>query len=220
MITPKIYFIPGTGADWRLFNVLKRDGLEFEVLEFIPHQPKETLQEYAVRLGEGIDTSKPFIIGGVSLGGMMAMEVARVMNPELTIMISSVARSSEFPFYLKILRYLPFQRWVSGSVLKALTPHGSLPKDKEIRTWAKELREEADPKLVKWAVNGCITWRNTFAPENLIRIHGSRDPLFPPFLLKGDYHKIKGGNHMMVMGKAPEIHKIIQRELARWQANQ
>lgn len=215
MNIPTIYFIPGTGADWRLFNVLKRDGMKFKVLEFIPHRPKEKLKEYAMRLAEGIDTSKPYIIGGVSFGGMLAMEIARVMKPELTIMISSVARSSEFPFYLKVFRFIPFQRWFSGSTLKALTPQGKLPKDEEIQTWANDLRREADPKLIKWTVNACITWRNEYVPEKLLRIHGTRDPLFPTFLLKGDYHKIKGGNHMMVMGRAAEIHQLIQSELSR-----
>jgi surfactin synthase thioesterase subunit len=74
---PKLYLIPGMGADARLFEGLRREGLEFEVLEFIPPVKGESLREYALRMGERIDTTKPYVLGGQSLGGTMATEIAQ-----------------------------------------------------------------------------------------------------------------------------------------------
>ena len=78
---PKLYLIPGMGADARLFEGLRREGLEFEVLEFIPPVKGESLREYALRMGERIDTTKPYVLGGQSLGGTMATEIASVLQP-------------------------------------------------------------------------------------------------------------------------------------------
>lgn len=209
---PKIYLIPGLGGDYRLFTGLREEGLQFEVLEFIAPVKGESLVEYAGRLSQGIDQSQPFMVGGVSLGGIMALEVARYVSPEKIILISSVKNSREFPFYLQMFRYLPLYRPFSGEFYKKHAPRDSR---KGMPAYKYDLldamRTDADPVFVKWAVNAVVNWKRRETPENVIHIHGTRDLMFPGMLL-GPRHKIPKGRHVMVLSQADEVMALL-REL-------
>lgn len=217
MNLPKIYFIPGLGADQRVFTKLKELGLEFEVIEFIEPIPGESLPDYALRLSEPIDKSQPFILGGMSLGGIMTMEIAKVLNPELIIIISSVTTSREFPFYFQTFRYLPLHRILPAKFLKRMAPQ-SRPKDESVRFLLKGQRRDADPHFIKWAIGAVVHWRNKEVPEHLIRLHGTRDLMFPGILC-GPRTKISKGTHVMVLSKAQEVHGHLMDGLKKWQEN-
>ena len=76
-----IYFISGLGADRRAFERLKLPG-EFSLhyLEWIKPRIKESLNEYAKRLADTIDTAKPFSIVGLSMGGMIASAMTQFLH--------------------------------------------------------------------------------------------------------------------------------------------
>ncbi len=211
MKLPPIYFIPGLGADHRVFKRLKDHGLEFEVLEFIPAVPGEDLRQYALRMAEGIDHSQPYILGGMSLGGIISVEIAKVHDPSLLLMISSVPTSREFPFYLQTFRYLPVHRILPAKFIKALAPK-SRPKDPEVRELLKGQRQDADPAFVKWAVDAVVNWRNREVPEKLIRLHGTRDLLFPGVLC-GPRTKVPKGTHTMILSQAEVVHQKLLHEI-------
>lgn len=210
---PKIYLIPGLGADGRLFTGLREEGLEFEVLEFIRPKKGESLHEYAGRLAEPIDQSQPFIVGGVSLGGIISVEVARHKQPEKVLLISSVKNSREFPFYFRLLRFLPLHRVVSGNFYKKYAPKDSRKGMPEYKYQILDaMREDADPWFVKWAVDAVIRWKCKESPQNLIHIHGTRDLMFPGFML-GERHKIPKGRHVMVLARADKVMQVLRREV-------
>ncbi|MEM7036218.1 MAG: alpha/beta hydrolase [Bacteroidota bacterium] len=211
---PKIYFVPGLGADRRLFMELRNEGLHFEVLEFIPHLKGESLRDYAHRLAAGIDASQPHILGGVSLGGMMATEIARITQPEKLILISTVKNSREFPFYLKTFRYLPLYRLVSGRFLVRHAPRERRKNLLPAHADALDgMREDADPEFVKWAIGAVLNWRRGGQPEHAVHIHGTKDRLFPGWHM-GERVRIKGGSHVMVLTHAAEIVAKIRAHLA------
>jgi pimeloyl-ACP methyl ester carboxylesterase len=226
---PKLYFIPGMGADGRLFEGLKREGLEFEVIEFIPPIKGESLREYALRLAEKIDTSKPFVLGGQSLGGVMATEIAQVLKPEKLILISSVKHSREFPFYYKLGRYLPVHRLFSG---RWFVQHGPRARVRHLPEWQRDIlkgmRRDANAEFVEWAVNAVVNWRSVGASKRLalesgclkvgnidcLHIHGTRDLVLPGVFVRGRI-KVRHGQHVMVLTHAKEIVAEILRFLGR-----
>jgi hypothetical protein len=75
----KIYFISGLGADKRIFSFLDLSFCEPVFVDRITPLKNESLQGYALRLGKNIPGKDPVIIG-ISFGGMLATEIAKV-NP-------------------------------------------------------------------------------------------------------------------------------------------
>ncbi|SDF62642.1 Thioesterase domain-containing protein [Pedobacter terrae] len=76
------YFISGLGADQRIFSRLKlSEKISIIHVEWINPNKNETLEVYAERLSRIIDTSKPFALVGVSFGGMIAVELAKLLKP-------------------------------------------------------------------------------------------------------------------------------------------
>lgn len=210
---PDLYLIPGLGGDARLFEGLRREGLEFKVLEFIRPKRRETLAQYARRMAESIDTDRPFVIGGVSLGGMLSVEIAKATNPEKVVLISSVKNRREFPLFFKVGRFIPVHRLVSGELWKKYAPR---ERTRDFEPWqAKalaEMRVDADPYFIRWAVHAVLHWRNREVPENLVHIHGTEDRMFPSRWL-GKRIEIPQGKHVMVLTRAKELVPIIRNEL-------
>ncbi|WP_093825084.1 alpha/beta fold hydrolase [Spirosoma endophyticum] len=103
----KIYFISGLGADKRIFQKLVLptffEPVYIELLT--PHQ-NESLPNYAGRMALSIDSIQPFYIVGISFGGMLATEIAKLIRPQKTILISSVSTSNQLPWYYHLgVRY-------------------------------------------------------------------------------------------------------------------
>ena len=98
----KAYFISGLGADKKAFQKIKLpSGYESVYLDWIPPQKNESLGNYARRFSSLIKNDDAFILIGLSFGGMLASEIARLRRPMKTIIISSLASSNELPWYFK-----------------------------------------------------------------------------------------------------------------------
>ena len=96
-----IYLISGLGADERVFQNLDFGRLKPKFIKWIEPKDNETIQEYALRLSEQIDTNKPIILG-VSFGGMIAIEIAKQIDYQQVILISSAKTKTEIPLIYRI----------------------------------------------------------------------------------------------------------------------
>lgn len=214
-ITKTIYLIPGVGANDLIFQNLDLAGYEVVHLQWPRHSAREPLQQYVRKLLPQIKKDTRPVLIGMSFGGIVAMELAKLVNPHKTILISSIKTYHERPLKLLFLNSLKFHRLVPGKLVI------------EFRFWIKwflgklttqefelidEMIKEVDVEFNEWAVDQVIHWKNEEVPENLIHIHGTRDRIFPHFYIK-DAIWIKGGTHFMVVNRAKEISKIIKKEL-------
>jgi pimeloyl-ACP methyl ester carboxylesterase len=218
---PPIYLLPGLGADHRLFQPLIDLGLPVTPVDFIRPEGDESLVAYAARMAAHIATlhggplvGSPHYIGGVSLGGVIATEVARITQPTKTLLISTVVRSREIPPYFKFFRYVPLHRVISADFLRKYAPRerygGMNPAYRKI---LDDMRNEADPKFLRWAMHAIVTWRQPIALDNIIRIHGSYDMMFPGILL-GPRDRVPKAGHTMVMTHAPAVADWLRRQLS------
>ena len=96
-MTPSVYFLPGLGADKRLFEKQLQAGLPITILEWKTPNKNESIQAYTERMAADIPQTDNLIIGGVSLGGIMAIEIAKIVKPKKVIIISSIKNRSELP---------------------------------------------------------------------------------------------------------------------------
>src|SRR5947209_20272187 len=116
------YFISGLGADERVFENLKiKEGITLRYIHWIEPLKKESLKEYIDRLMIQVDTSDQFILIGMSLGGIIAVEMNKICQPLRTIIISSVCTTKEFSFLFRLIHFFQLQKITPAFLFKTPT---------------------------------------------------------------------------------------------------
>ncbi|HVM89119.1 MAG TPA: alpha/beta hydrolase [Puia sp.] len=217
----KVYFISGLAADSRVFTYIKLpDNCETVYLEWIKPLHNESLKSYAMRLAQQIDTSKPFSVIGLSMGGMIASEIAQLVKPSVTILISSVPVSSHLPFYFKVAGKLRLHKFVTARMVKsaAVIKRFFTAETNEDKVMIRQIIKESDAGFIHWAINAILKWRNDQFPASYIHIHGTRDEVLPIRCTKPT-HIIFGAGHLMIMTHAGQLNKILSEVLANVKVN-
>lgn len=210
----RIYLIPGLGVDHRIFMNLDLPGYELKYIRWIVPHRNEALRDYALRLTEQIDTSQPFILAGLSLGGMCATEIANVLKPEKVILISSCKTSDELPLYLKMFRFFPVHRLLGDKfyirmAVKIYRVFGF--RRNQVKLFA-DMLNEMPPGYFMRACNLIINWNNKTHRET-IHIHGDRDMILP-FRNVSNPIRVKRGSHVMLLNQPEEVSRIIMDALS------
>jgi pimeloyl-ACP methyl ester carboxylesterase len=212
----KAYFISGLGADKRAFYKIQLP-LNYEPvhLDWIKPLPNESFPDYAKRFSELIEPGEDFILIGLSFGGMLASEIAKLISPRQIIIISSVSCYNELPWYFKMGGRVGLHRIISPSVYKQATLLNRFmgAGDKEMKAIVYSYVNNIDPAFIRWSLNIIVNWTHSERHMNLIHIHGSNDHLLPCKYVKADYI-VENGGHLMVMNKAEEVNRILGQLLA------
>lgn len=211
----KVYFVSGLAADRTVFRHIRLpQPHEIVHLDWIEPLPGEPLSAYALRLSEPIDTSGPFALLGLSMGGMMVTEIALHKTPQRTILVSSIPLSAQLPPYfrwlgrLKLHTVLPIGFFLNASLVKRLFS----TETREDKAVLRRMIRRADPRFIRWAMGAILSWNNAVLPPGLVQIHGTHDELLPIRFTKPT-HRIRGGGHLMVMNRAAEINTVLDEML-------
>lgn len=209
-----IYLFPGVGCDDKVFKNLELPDYEMVPVMWLSPLEGETLKEYVKRLLPQITAPEPILLG-LSFGGIVSIEVSKLIKTHKVIIISSIKTYHERPmkmsllYLMKFYRILParlavrfrfWQRWAIGNL------------NYDEKNLVEEMIENIDLRFNKWAVDQAIHWDNTEIPKNIIHIHGDEDNIFPHIYIR-NYHRIRGGTHFMIVRHAKQISHIILREL-------
>lgn len=213
----KAYCISGLGADERIFCKLHfPDGWEPVYLKWIQPEGDEPLAQYALRLSEKIDETEPYVLVGLSLGGMLAVEITKKKHPLATILISSVATRSELPGFYRWAGQIGLHKWLPAGLYKTASflKRYFTTESTENKKLVQQLIREADPEFIRWGVNAIVHWKNNDVPEGVYRIHGTKDEILP--LKSSKYiQSIPGGKHLMILDKAHEINPLLEQICTR-----
>ena len=211
-----LYFISGLGADRRLFRNLQLPAcVNVRHLDWIQPQPGESLPSYGLRLADAIDKTEPFGLVGLSFGGMLAAEIAKVHPAAICILISSAARPAELPAFYRLLGKLRVNRLVPLKMYKE--PNVLMfwyfgAKTKEEKDLLRGIVRDSDPVFVQWAVDSILRWKNETLPEGLFRIHGTADRVIPIRNVTAQ-HAIPKGSHLIVYSQAAAVSRAISLAL-------
>lgn len=208
-----VYLLSGLGADKRIFARLTfPEGVVVFHIEWITPLLHESLESYAARLSSQIDHFKPFMLIGVSFGGMVAVELTRILRPHKTIIISSASHQGQIPWYYRISGVLNLHLLVPVSILKAptyLTFWFFGANTREQKDLLSNILKDTDGDFLRWAISKITKWKQSSKTENLFHIHGTSDRILPLTFIKPDL-EIKNGGHLMVY----EQHELISDVLA------
>ena len=87
--TKNIYCISGLGADEKAFAKIKVPGYALQHLLWLTPEKDEALEAYAKRMAKQIPDANPILMG-LSFGGMLCIEIAKLIPVEKVILISSI----------------------------------------------------------------------------------------------------------------------------------
>ncbi len=207
-----IYLFPGQGSDHRIFGKLNIcDGYTMVNIRYPVPQRNETMSSYALTLAGQIDTTVPYIIIGVSLGGMISTELSDYLDPHTTIIISSAKSRSEIPCRYRFLKYFRIYKIIPAPLFKigALIAQPLFEPDRknEKEIFISMLKAK-NPVFLKRSTEMIVNWDHTKNNRNIIHIHGTGDHTLPYRRITANY-TIQGGSHMMVLTCADEVNRII-----------
>lgn len=203
----KIYGISGLGADKRVYDYLNLNH-EFIAIDWIDPTKNESIESYSKRLSSSIDTNEKFGIIGVSFGGLIATEISKQLNPDFTILISTVEVQSELPLLYRLVGKIGFNK-ILPTWMFSIPSWIAIPLFKtEAKQLLKAILKDTDLKFTKWAVNTLTTWNNNERLTNRLKISGTSDYLLPA-PKNTEIKLIESGGHLMIVDKADELSHII-----------
>jgi pimeloyl-ACP methyl ester carboxylesterase len=213
----RVYLVPGQGSDGRIFKNIEITGKEMVILEWVLPEKNETMNSLARRMAEKIDTTQPFAIVGVSLGGMIACEMSTFLSPQKVIIISSASGREEIPRRYRFMKYLPVYKIIPAGWIKAgakiAQPLVEPDRNKEKETCKAMLRAK-DKRFLKRTIHCIVNWDPPpqDSTKKIIHIHGTSDHTLPARRVRADF-LIDRGSHMMTLTRGEEISALLDKLL-------
>jgi pimeloyl-ACP methyl ester carboxylesterase len=213
-VNQDLYLFSGLGADKRIFQKLDLSGYSVNYIEWKVPLDGETIEHYASRLLSQITAPNPTLIG-LSFGGIMAIEVAKLIETEKVILISSIKSGNEVPFYY---------RWMAQAGLHKHIPSKFFKSTNFITNWLfgtvtpfdqqllKEIMGDTNPDFFRWALGQIVQWKNQTLLKNLVHIHGTGDRILP-IRFSGYDILVENGGHFMTLNRSDEINRILRIQL-------
>lgn len=209
-----VYLFSGLGADQRVFQFLDLSGFSITCIEWIAHAENETIAQYAKRITNQITTANPILIG-VSFGGMMAVEVAKLIPTEKILVISSAKTRKELPDYFQatgkptLLRIIPDWLLIQPNPVNHWLFGTESGRDKKL---LNEILRDTNPRFLRWALTAIATWQNDHLHPNLKHIHGKKDKILPHRYVCCDF-TVEDGGHFMIVNRADEVNALVREML-------
>jgi pimeloyl-ACP methyl ester carboxylesterase len=209
----KVFLIAGMGADTRIYNRIDIPEIyEVVPVDWIEPHETDTLATYAQKLIYQYDIRSGSIVIGNSLGGMLAIEIAKKIDLKKTILISSIKTIDEAPFYYKVFRSIPIYKLLTDKMLgliKYFITPVFVPKEKEEIWLFRDMYEKTSKRFLRWSMGAALHWDNTTLPPNVYHLSGDKDMVFNYKRLK-DASILAGGTHTMIFDNAKAVNKWLK----------
>lgn len=210
-----VYLLPGVGCDGRLFDRLDLEGFRVERLEWPAFRLDDDLAAIARRMRSKVDAGRPHVLVGVSMGGMVAQELAVLTKPERVVLISSWTGPQEWTPFVNFAARWHLQGLIRGWTMRAVWP---LKRMLDVRStannqllWDMALKQTA--KQLRLGVGAVLRWQGSPWHGPLVRIHGDKD-IVTPMRFPVD-HCVQGGKHIMVLENADKVSVLLRDALTR-----
>jgi pimeloyl-ACP methyl ester carboxylesterase len=207
-----IYLLSGLGADRRVFDYVDLQGFKLNHIDWIDPLEDEKIEAYAKRLLAQIPTNKPILIG-VSFGGILAIEIGKLIEAEKIVLISSAKTRTDIPFGYRLAGNF----WANKLIPAPLYRQANFivywlfgVKKKEEKELLKAIMDDADNDFVDWATNKIVNWDNERLLPNVVTVHGTSDRVLP---FKSADYVVDQGGHMMIVTRAQEVSNILRKIL-------
>lgn len=209
----KIFFISGLGADRRAFDLIEEFPEYQKVfIDWIPNTKNENLTSYSKRIVNGISFSEQDTIIGLSFGGLIAQQIAKMHPIDKIILVSSFRDKKDLKPILQTLLNLRLYYLIPNFRISFLS--------KLIRSWFNvrsksgqhlldQMVNQMSPKFMKWAMEKI---RESAYKNSHIETHniiGNKDKILK-YWVNNQTYKIPEAGHFMVYENAKEVNKALK----------
>ncbi len=206
----KIFCISGLGADEKVFNKLDLPGFDPVFLKWPMPEKNEPIQLYAEKMISQITEVEPILLG-LSFGGIMCLEISRIIKVKSVIIISSIIAPQQLPYWMKLVSKMNLHKIIKPYPYKILAPFQNynlgVTEAEEIEM-VTNYRKNINLDYLKWAVNAILNWNFTHPLPHYFHIHGTHDRIFPLKDVKPHFI-VKGGGHLMIYNKSAIVNHAI-----------
>jgi len=221
-LLPRLIMIPGMGTDHRLFAAQKEVVPDLEVLRLGKPLAGESLADYAARLAGAVPTQQPYLLGGVSMGGMLALELAGKLTPgpRAVVLIASCRHPGAIPastFRMgRVICTMPdlFIR-LMRDYLPPPFAHRLGPVPPEIRDVARAMYRETSVAFFRWAGMAIMRWPGVADPGVPVEhLHGDQDQLIRSSHVQPTQW-LEGAGHLPTFTHPQAVNTFLLEALAR-----
>lgn len=179
MHKPRVWVLPGMGADSRIFRSLKFPW-SATFLEWLDPKDGETISSYADRLLNGHDIADNDLIFGYSFGGIVAQDWASRNKVQRVVLLNSLHHKSTVRPFFRLLSLTGILRWApKNSVIKFIFFLARLhSKPTSQLDLTIEMMEQFDDRYYRWVLKQILSWRHPTPLCPIDVIQGEVDPVF------------------------------------------
>ncbi len=208
-----LYLFAGHGSDHRVFQNMDFGDYDTVVIPFLVPTSGESMTSYASRMATKIDTSQPFALVGVSIGGMVATEIAEMTQAKALVLIASAKGRQDLPKRYRFQRSIPLYKLFSGQMLKRMTVMVQPwfePGVRDYRQLCRAMVMDKPPKLTKRGIAMIINWTRNTPPQTVptLHIHGPKDSTLPLRHIEGAT-VLPEASHMMALFMGEQVSQLM-----------
>lgn len=179
------------GATSAMFGQVWRERVRGEYHDRPVWSGEKTLRDIAERLIERDRIADGDEIIGTSMGGMVALEIAKLRKLARVILIASAVDNREINGMLRKLH--PCMRWMPLSFLQWCCAKVPV-------AWIK-MFSESDPAMIQVMSKAVFAWEGAGSGVRYFRLHGTHDRVISR---PQSADRLINGGHMIVMRHAEE----------------
>lgn len=193
--------LPGMGAAAAMYNGLKHKlGFPVDFLNWPAYRGEKTYADVARRIIKEHDIGSKDVVGGSSLGGMVALEIARLADIKAIVLLGSAVNRKEVQTLLALLS--PLATAAPITIIQALAgKHQNL---------VSMMFADSDPEFIRAMCSYLPSWAGYDGPvEKLFRLHGKKDHVIP--CPTSGCEVVETAGHLLAITHAAETAAFLQR---------
>jgi pimeloyl-ACP methyl ester carboxylesterase len=216
----QLVLLPPIGSDERAYY--RQRSLPYKVVapQHIAWRDTESLPQHAKRFythliaSREVDTTKPVIWAGLSLGGALAQEFSALHPPLAQILMATFTSNRELSPPVRatgtIADQIPLSVYDLAGVIAPIIMKGiGYMSEDDIDMMIKGYRRQSK-RSFRNAFRALSQWRGVEDPKRVptLRIHGEHDPLIPLSRTHG-VHVVLDTMHLITLAKPEEVNRSV-----------
>jgi len=209
-----VYLLPGIACDHHLFDRIDLHGFDVVKLDWPRFKKGCSLADIAKDLLPLVDITQPHVLAGVSMGGMVAQELAVLTNPLKVVLISTWTHPREWPWFVRLGARTGAAALINGTTMRLSWPVKRVLGSRDAATdrFLMDMAWKEGPEQIRRGADAVLHWKGSSWTGPTVRIHGGHDALMPIGNLTAD-HVIADGTHTMVWGQAQAVSAALRTTL-------